>query len=162
MVQLPKWMDVITKCTGGQRINGMKSIPIGSLFQQQLNYEEERVETIDKVSHRIMTIPVIWRCQSLFNPDYLSVRGLFLKVITFMMGDNRDGSSDSRFWAFPEKNLVGKADNDLDELWKVENEWPTGVRFSRIGGIKYQNSDSIPSSKCRIFASFNMIGSCYW
>lgn len=58
-------------------------------------------------------------------------------------GDNRDNSSDSRFWGFvPEENLVGEAvavwmsfdfertENDFLPTWI-----PTGIRFSRIGGI---------------------------
>lgn len=61
----------------------------------------------------------------------------------FAMGDNRDNSTDSRFWGFvPEQNLVGKAvaiwisfefdraASDFLPAWI-----PTGVRFNRVGGI---------------------------
>jgi signal peptidase I len=59
----------------------------------------------------------------------------------FMMGDNRDNSTDSRFVRYvgfvPQENLVGPAQflffsfDDRTRFWEVWR-WPFSVRLSRL------------------------------
>ena len=85
-----------------------------------------RIENLDKVTHKIFIRPGY--------KEYEDVDVVVPQDSYFMMGDNRDGSNDSREWGFvPEENLVGRAFG----IWMSWDSEKTGIRWERIGKKLY-------------------------
>ncbi|QYJ77980.1 signal peptidase I [Shewanella acanthi] len=107
-----------------------------------LRYQEQ----LSDVAHDILINPSRPDMLGYFKREAGLPAGEFLvpEGHYFTMGDNRDNSTDSRFWGFvPEANLVGKAvaiwisfEFDRTEADFLPTWVPSGVRFERVGGIK--------------------------
>ncbi len=115
---------------------GNFQIPVSEPVPSYALRQYGRSEKLGDVSHQILVIKEAMTQARFKQPNMPQNEWIVPPKHYFMMGDNRDNSSDSRMWGFvPEENLVGRAVFIWLSLDKQENEWPTGIRFSRIGPI---------------------------
>lgn len=145
-------LTIIPQCQNGNDIGGgscepmtIKSefvsdevedlVPRGELFN---TYKE----TINGNEH-----PLIYLENSVQREGGNSLNGRWTAVVPagkyFAMGDNRDGSADSRAWGFVhEEGIIGKAAYKwifltfTDEPVLFGKHLPKGISFSRVGAIK--------------------------
>ncbi|HHR6131892.1 TPA: signal peptidase I [Providencia alcalifaciens] len=131
-----EWTMVFENSSVVDNQYGNYQIPVDQALPNNSLRQYGRSEKLDTVTHQILTINNYITQSKYIQPGLPLNEWIVPEKHYFMMGDNRDNSSDSRMWGFvPEQNLVGRAVFIWLSLDKQENEWPTGIRFSRIGPL---------------------------
>ena len=105
-----------------------------------------------KLSLTVQNLPYYYRCIQAYEGNQVEVKGntvyingkpatsyTFKMDYYWMMGDNRDNSSDSRYWGFvPEDHIIGQP-MFVIVSFDQDKKFPTNIRWSRI--LKDANPD---------------------
>ncbi len=100
--------------------------------KSEIFFLTEKIEYIKNNKHKIL---LLFNKNLFLNKNKIQ-SWIIPKNMYFVMGDYRDNSEDSRYWGFLHKNLIiGKAKYIWMSFEKQQDNWPTGIRFERIGKI---------------------------